>query len=101
MKNTTTLGIAAMLALWSGGAFAAESAQPSEGAAIELSISAGPLDQSLQKYAERMGLQLVYAPELVAGLRSTGLTGAFSARTGLERLLAGTGLTYRFVGART
>lgn len=94
------LCLGALLAV-SGAAFAADPAPPSEEAAVKVSIGAGPLDQSLQKYAERMGLQLVYAPELVAGLTSRGVSGTLTAREGLARLLSGTGLTYRFVGERT
>ncbi|VWX49766.1 TonB-dependent receptor [Novosphingobium sp. 9U] len=60
-------------------------------------IAAGPLSTALVRYAEQAQVQLLYAPQLADGRRSRALRGRFSAREGLERLLAGTGITIQQV----
>ena len=62
---------------------------------IQFTIPPGALDGTLTTYAIQARVQLLYTPDLVAGRRSDGLTGAYTARDALDRLLAGTGLTVR------
>ncbi len=57
-----------------------------------------PLDQALDALAVQGGVQVAYAPGLVAGRRTRGLTGRFSPDEALARLLAGTGLGWRDLG---
>lgn len=66
---------------------------------ISFDIAGGPLSPSLARYAEQARIQLIYAPELAAGRVAAPLHGRFSVRDGLERLLAGTGITIREVDA--
>jgi iron complex outermembrane receptor protein len=63
--------------------------------AIVFSIPAGSLDAALATLIRQSGLQLLYTPDLVAGRSSIGLSGAYSPRHALERLLAGSGLEVR------
>ena len=59
---------------------------------LSFAIPSGPLESALLAYAARADIQLLYTPNVVAGLRSQGLAGEFTAREALERLLAGTGV---------
>lgn len=62
-------------------------------------IPPGPLDRVLNAFADRAGILLATDGELTAGKTSPGLRGAFTDDQALQRLLAGTGLTYQFTGA--
>lgn len=80
-------------------------AQPAAEAAAQprrsYDIPPGPLAGALNRFADEAGLALVYRSSLAEGLSTAGLSGAFSPREALDRLLAGTGLTYRMTGATT
>lgn len=56
------------------------------------SIAAGGLDQALNQFASASGILLSVDATLTEGKRSAGLQGRYAVGTGLERLLAGTGL---------
>jgi hemoglobin/transferrin/lactoferrin receptor protein len=58
-------------------------------------IPAGPLAESLSRYAERQGVTVLFDPALVQGARGRELDGRHSVMEGFARLLAGTGLTVR------
>ncbi|WP_326533867.1 TonB-dependent siderophore receptor [Pseudorhodoferax sp.] len=55
-------------------------------------IAAGPLDEALTQFGRASGLLLSFSAADTAGLRSAGLQGRHSVRSGLDALLAGTGL---------
>jgi iron complex outermembrane receptor protein len=55
-------------------------------------ISAGPLARALNAFAEISGVQLVYAPALVAVKQSAGVHGTMTASDALNDLLRGTDL---------
>lgn len=65
------------------------------------SIPGGSLDAALEALARQSGIQLLYAPELVAGRRSEGLRGDLAPADALARLLRGTGLQAVAVNPRT
>ncbi len=91
------------LALLSGPALAEQGA-PSAAAserAVTVDIPAQDLNGALLGFARAAGLQLFYDVEMVAGLRSAALKGSVTPAEGLSRLLAGTGLSYRFTGSNT
>jgi len=62
------------------------------------SIPPGQLDHALDELAAQGGTQVAYAPELVAGQHTRGLTGIYTPVEALERLLQGTGLRWRDLG---
>lgn len=64
-------------------------------------IPAGPLDRVLNTFAGEAGVLLVVDGSLTAGASSPGLQGEYTAEQALMRLLAGTGLAYRFTDANT
>jgi iron complex outermembrane receptor protein len=87
------LGGAGVLALGTAPVFAAEAAGPS---ARQYAIAGGTLADVLAQYAAATGVQLVFEPGMLAGLRSGGLRGRYTAREGFEQVLRGSG--YEVVG---
>tara|TARA_R110000782_G_scaffold3441_1_gene12689 strand:- start:150 stop:2444 length:2295 start_codon:yes stop_codon:yes gene_type:complete len=83
------------------GATKIEAAQTSQNAMVTFDIPAGALASALMKLGERTGLQVLYPTEVARNLRSGGATGSMTVDEALTRLLAGTGLTYRFSAADT
>ena len=57
-------------------------------------IPAGPLGEALTAYAAQADRQMLFTSDLVAGRRTEGLTGRHTPEGGLDRLLAGSGLTW-------
>jgi len=55
-------------------------------------IPAGPLEPALARFASSAGVNLSYEPSLVQGVDTPGLRGSHSVASGLQALLAGTGL---------
>lgn len=80
---------------------AAVAAEPGQAARTAFEIRAGSLDKALETLARQSRIQMLYAPELVAGRRSRGLSAALTPAEALERLLAGTGLRAVAVNANT
>ncbi|WP_372070579.1 TonB-dependent siderophore receptor (plasmid) [Tistrella mobilis] len=66
---------------------------------LHFSIPAQPLDAALAAFGAASGVQLAYDAGLTAGRRSQPVDGTMRADQALARLLAGTGLDYRFSGA--
>ncbi|BES83227.1 TonB-dependent siderophore receptor [Pectobacterium araliae] len=64
------------------------------------SIASGTLSDALLQFSEQSGgLQLVSPAELTEGKVTSGLSGRYSPREALSRILAGSGLGYRFYNA--
>ncbi|MBN9217715.1 MAG: TonB-dependent receptor [Mesorhizobium sp.] len=64
-------------------------------------IPAGPLPGALASFGRQARLQVTYLPQIAAGKRSPGVSGAATPGAALARILQGTGLTYAFTGAGT
>ncbi|WP_411037335.1 TonB-dependent receptor domain-containing protein [Shinella sp. BYT-45] len=67
--------------------------------AADYSISAGPLDTVLARFGAASGMQLLYSSSVTRNLRSPGVAGNLTSQAALDRILAGTGLTYRLAGS--
>jgi len=72
--------------------FVVQAAESTQAASTTFDIAPGPLDRALIRFAEQAGLRLVVPSEGLQGLHSKGLSGRFSARDGIQRLLAGSDL---------
>lgn len=70
-------------------------------ASHRFTISAQPLSAALVKYSSITGIDVVFNGALPPNLRTSGVNGNLSAADGIQRLLAGTGLSYRFTGPST
>lgn len=72
-------------------------AQSSRAEARPFDIPAQPLATALQRFMQQSGIQLSYPSDLAAGLNARSVSGSMPSVEALSQLLAGTGLTYRFV----
>ncbi|MDP2213599.1 TonB-dependent receptor [Phenylobacterium sp.] len=78
-----------MFALLPGSSLAAESA-------ARFAIPAGtPMGQALTRFAEQSDHDILFTPDVVAGHRTRGVSGAMEASAALDALLQGSGLTWR------
>ncbi|MCJ2188819.1 TonB-dependent siderophore receptor [Novosphingobium beihaiensis] len=62
-------------------------------------IAAQPLGDALVEFGRQSGLEVTADPALIAGKRSAEVSGRLAPGAALSRLLAGTGLTFRFISA--
>ena len=75
-------------------------AQPrAEAAATAFAIPPGPMGPALTRFGEVSGVRVLALSQELEGRRSPGVSGRMGAEEALRRLLAGTGLGYRFSGA--
>ncbi|WP_210015205.1 TonB-dependent siderophore receptor [Pseudomonas palmensis] len=72
---------------------ASVAAQAAEASSRHYELAAGPLEESLNSFAQVAGISLPFDPALVQGKRAPALRGDYAVQDGLERLLAGSGLT--------
>ena len=60
------------------------------------SIPAGlPLGQALTRFSEQSDRDILFTPDLVAGLRTRGVSGAMGSAAALTALLSGSDLSWR------
>jgi outer membrane receptor protein involved in Fe transport len=64
-------------------------------------IAPMPLARALENFSHEAGLQVVYGSEIPDSVRSPGAEAGLAPEQQLRQLLAGTGLTYRFVTPNT
>jgi outer membrane receptor protein involved in Fe transport len=64
-------------------------------------IAPKPLARALDDFSREAGLQVVYGSEVADSLRSPGAEAGLTPEQQLRQLLAGTGLTYRYVTPNT
>ena len=102
-KSTAILCFAATLAGVPASNASAENTLPgatgSENKHFDIEASA--LGKALISFADLAGLRLLFSSDLVAGLTTDPLSGTFTNDEALSRLLAQTGLSYRFNNANT
>jgi iron complex outermembrane recepter protein len=68
---------------------------------FEFSIAGQSLSAALVRYSSVTGIDIVFDGPLPSNLRASGISGNLPAESALTKLLAGTGLTYRFTTATT
>src|SRR5690606_33637792 len=79
----------------------AEEPRTAQETAINFDIPAGELSVALERFSAQSGIQAMYRQELVEGKRSPAVVASLVPSLALERLIAGAGLTYERVNART
>ena len=72
-----------------------------DGARRDFSIEPQPLAAALDRFAEQAGVSFAYKTSDLAGLPSPGVAGSFTPREALQRLLRGTGVSFRFTDGST
>jgi secretin/TonB-like protein len=68
---------------------------------LPTNIPAQDLGPALRTLAKERGFQIVYASQEVAGRQTPGAQGTFTNLEALQRLLAGTGMTYQLLDEQT
>ena len=68
---------------------------------FELRITAQPLDEALQEFSRQSGMQVIYFSGLTDGIQSPGVNGKYTVTAALQALLAGSGLRFHVINART
>lgn len=68
---------------------------------LQFDIVKGDLAQGLNQFASRAGIYLSVNSSITQGKTTAGLRGQFTVEEGLQRLLQGSGLQYRFQDAKT
>jgi len=96
MRAVVVLIVLALVAITPS--FAADAAGP---ARLATDIPAQELGSALRTLAKERDFQIVYASEDVAGRQTAGARGAFTELEALQKLLDGTGMTYRLLDERT
>ncbi len=76
-------------------------AQAGRSEARRFDIPAGDLQSALVAFSQAVDLQLLYPAGMTAGLTTQGAQGEYTSEEALRRLLAGTGLNFRFTSADT
>ena len=66
---------------------------------FELNIPAQPLSTALQVFGQQTNLQLLYSPDTVKDKHSSAVSGKMDPVQAIERLLAGTGVSYSLQGS--
>ena len=61
------------------------------------SVPAGDLSAALVAFGRQAGVQVSYVPSAASGVATTGVSGSFAPGAALAKILAGSGLSYRFV----
>ena len=95
MRRTLFLSIALALQVTATAAAAEPARVASE------AIASQPLDAALNALSRQTGLQFVYNAQSAGNPRTPGVPAGLSADAALSRLLAGTGLRYRYLNATT
>ncbi|MCG8595081.1 MAG: TonB-dependent receptor [Kiloniellales bacterium] len=85
--------------LGAAGAVAPPLVAAEETAAQAFAIPAQPLSSALLAFAEQTGLEVLFDARIAAGKTAPAVRGDYTAEQALRRLLAGSGLRYRYTGA--
>ncbi|WP_175596908.1 TonB-dependent receptor [Peristeroidobacter soli] len=92
-RRLRTAVLTGLLNVFSVAGFAAEP--------LRVEVSQQKMAAALNSLADQCKLQLVYDGRLVDGLQAPALSGVFEPAAALQKLLAGSGLTFRFVNETT
>ena len=76
-------------------------AQEQQSAQFNFALAAKPLPQALSDFSRVTGLSVIYTDEAPYGLNAPAVSGPLSATQALQRLLGGSGFTFRQIDART
>jgi hypothetical protein len=89
--------VLALFAMVSVALDVSQAATTSRETPISFDIQAQPLASALDRYGDLTGREVFYDTALAAGRRSSGVQGLFTPEAALQTLLAGTGLSARFL----
>lgn len=88
----TAISLVVSVVVGTASAVAADSSMLDNTRRQAYSVPAGPLGPTLSRFALASGIALSFEPALTNGKQSAGLSGSYTAREAIDRLLAGSGL---------
>jgi len=97
----TLLASTALVSMSMGIGCGPAQAQTVQAQAQQFDIPAQSLASALMRFSRETRLELFYSAELAQGKTTQGVSGNFAPPEALSRLLAGTGLTFRFINTTT
>lgn len=77
---------------------AMDAAHAQQAPAVSINVPAGTLTRALNALAAQAGLQIAFDASITQGVSTAGVSGDLTADAALARLLAGTGISYRYSG---
>lgn len=106
LPTVATLAIVSLCCVWGIAPTAAKDEATARqiaqnSAARSFSIEAQPLAAALDRFSEQSGVSFAYKTSDLADQTSPGVSGNLPPEEALRRLLAGTGVTFRFTDAQT
>ncbi|KAA0971436.1 TonB-dependent receptor [Pseudomonas sp. ANT_H12B] len=99
--GTCALSFSALALLPLSVAVAAEVGNTQQRTSFNFAIAAKPLPQALSDFSRVTGISVVYTDEAPYGLTAPAINGPLSAEQAMQRLLSGSGFTFRRTDART
>ncbi|AZC22707.1 TonB-dependent siderophore receptor [Pseudomonas sessilinigenes] len=99
--GASALMVSGLALLPLGVALAAESGSAQHNTLFNFAIAAKPLPQALSDFTRVTGISVVYTTDTPYGVQAPALQGQFGAEQALQRLLGGSGFTYRRSDAHT
>ena len=90
-----------LLGLGAAGSVAPPPAAAQQAEAQAFEIAPQPLSSALLAFAEQTGLEVLFDARIAQGKTSPGVQGSYAPEQALRRLIAGSGLRYRFTSAST
>ncbi|TPG74408.1 TonB-dependent siderophore receptor [Pseudomonas mandelii] len=99
--GTCALSFSALALLPLSVAVAAEAGSDRQNAPFSFAMAAKPLPQALGDFSRITGISVVYTDEAPYGLNAPALSGQMSAEQAMQRLLSGSGFTFRRTDGHT
>ena len=99
--GTCALSFSALALLPLTVAVAAEAGSARQSAPFTFAMASKPLPQALSDFSRITGISVVYTDEAPYGLTAPAVSGQMSAEQAIQRLLSGSGLTFRRTDAHT
>ncbi|WP_223459140.1 MULTISPECIES: TonB-dependent siderophore receptor [unclassified Pseudomonas] len=99
--GVSALSFSAMALLPLSVALAAEAGSSQSRGPFNFALAAKPLPQALSDFSRVTGISVVYTDEAPYGLNAPAINGQMSAEQALQRLLTGSGLTFRRTDGHT
>jgi iron complex outermembrane receptor protein len=99
--GTCVLSFSALALLPLSMAVAAEAGSARQNAPFSFAMAAKPLPQALSDFSRITGISVVYTDEAPYGLNAPALSGQMSAEQAMQRLLSGSGFTFRRTDGHT
>ena len=99
--GASALGLTASALLPSGVALGADAGATQQHSQFTFALPAKPLPQALADFSRITGLSVVYTDEAPYGISAPAVSGQMSAERALQRLLGGSGFTFRRTDAHT